>query len=182
IPMSSTTMSSARVMRAMTLLTEPSTAALPMAAVRDSRVNHATRMPASMTLWARASTKWVLPVPDGPERARFSARWTHSSVARAVQPDMRDDPPTTIDGLSDLHGRRSRGRPYPPNPRHAPHRRAPISASKQPPAHPSRPVSERRRPGTRRADQTQVHLPCGRRTLLCVGAGTLTYVALVLLV
>src|SRR5690625_4945713 len=111
--------------------------------------------------------------------AWFSARCTHSSVARAVQPDMRDDPPTTIDGLSDLHGRRSRGRPYPPNPRHAPHRRAPISASKQPPAHPSPQVSEPHPPGTRRGDQTQVHLTCGRRTLLSVGAGTLTYVALV---
>jgi hypothetical protein len=38
-------------------------------------------MPASMTLWARASTKWVLPVPEGPAMARFSARPTHSSVA-----------------------------------------------------------------------------------------------------
>jgi hypothetical protein len=41
-------------------------------------------MPASMTLWARASTKWVLPVPEGPAMARFSARPTHSSVASPV--------------------------------------------------------------------------------------------------
>jgi hypothetical protein len=43
--------------------------------VSDSRVNQATRMPASMAAWARASTKWLLPVPEGPARARFSARW-----------------------------------------------------------------------------------------------------------
>jgi hypothetical protein len=52
-----------------------------MVAVNDSRVNHATRIPASMTLWAIASTKWLLPVPDGPATARFSARPIHSRVA-----------------------------------------------------------------------------------------------------
>ena len=79
--MSSTTMSSARVILVMVLATDPSTLARPIAAVRVSRVNQDTRMLASMTLWARASTKWVLPVPEGPAMARFSARVTHSRVA-----------------------------------------------------------------------------------------------------
>ncbi|GAA1675308.1 hypothetical protein GCM10010977_21310 [Citricoccus zhacaiensis] len=39
----------ARVILARTLLVEPSTAARPIAVARDSRVNHETRMPASMT-------------------------------------------------------------------------------------------------------------------------------------
>ena len=33
-------------------------------AVRDSRVNQATRIPASMTACAIASTKWDFPVPE----------------------------------------------------------------------------------------------------------------------
>lgn len=49
----------------MVLATDPSTVARPIAAVSDSRVNQETLIPASMTLWASASTKWVLPVPDG---------------------------------------------------------------------------------------------------------------------
>lgn len=81
--MSSTTINSARVMRVMALVIDPSTAARPIAAVNDSRLNHDTRIPASMTACASASTKWVLPVPDGPLTARFSARCTHSNVASA---------------------------------------------------------------------------------------------------
>ena len=33
---------------------------------------------------------------------------------------VRNDPPTPMDVLSDLHGRRTRGRPHPPYPRHTP--------------------------------------------------------------
>ena len=62
--MSSITMSSARVIRAMVLATDPSTVARPIAAVRVSRVNQETRIPASMTLCASASTKCVFPVPE----------------------------------------------------------------------------------------------------------------------
>src|SRR5664279_2667873 len=65
----------------MVLATDPSTVARPMVAVSDSRVNHATRIPSSMALWAIASTKWLLPVPEGPATARFSARPIHSRVA-----------------------------------------------------------------------------------------------------
>jgi hypothetical protein len=36
-----------------------------------------------MALWARASTKCDLPVPDAPATARFSARPIHSSVDSA---------------------------------------------------------------------------------------------------
>ncbi len=42
---------------------------------------------------------------------------------------MSHDPPTHADRLGDLHRRRARRRPYPPNPRHEPERRGPISAS-----------------------------------------------------
>ena len=77
------TTSSARQMRATTLVTDASTLARPRASVSDSRLNHATRMPASITAWAMASVKWLLPVPLGPQMARFSARPTHSKVRRA---------------------------------------------------------------------------------------------------
>jgi hypothetical protein len=54
------------------------------ATLRDSRLNQLTRIPWSMTAWASASQKWLLPVPEGPQMARFSARPTHSSVRSAV--------------------------------------------------------------------------------------------------
>lgn len=74
MPLSSTTISSARVILLIVLAMDPSTLARPMAAVSVSRVDQETRMPASMTRWARASTKWVLPVPEGPVIVRFSRR------------------------------------------------------------------------------------------------------------
>lgn len=85
-------MSSLRQMRASTRLTEASTLARPMVAVSDSRVNHETRTPVSMTAWAKASTKWLLPVPLGPLRARFSGRPAHSGVrtARLGWPGMEE--------------------------------------------------------------------------------------------
>jgi hypothetical protein len=58
-------------------------AARPTAAVRDSRVNQLTRRPVSIAACASASTRCVLPVPDGPVTARLSARPIHSRVARA---------------------------------------------------------------------------------------------------
>ena len=57
----------------MVLATDPSTVARPIAAVSDSTVSQETRRPASMTLCARASTKWVLLVPDDLAMARFTA-------------------------------------------------------------------------------------------------------------
>ena len=77
------TMRSERQIRATTRDTEPSTRARPMVAVSVSRLNQATRWPDSMALAASASHQWVLPVPDGPASTRFSARPSHSSVARA---------------------------------------------------------------------------------------------------
>jgi hypothetical protein len=54
-----------------------------MTAVSDSRVNQATRIPASMALCASASANCDFPVPDRPAMQRFPARVTHSRVARA---------------------------------------------------------------------------------------------------
>ena len=58
--MSSTTMRSLRQIRATVRATDPSALAWPIAAVRDSRVNQATRRSFSIAAWARASTKWRL--------------------------------------------------------------------------------------------------------------------------
>jgi hypothetical protein len=52
--------------------------------VRDSRVNHETRIPASMAACPSASKKCDLPVPEGPHTARFSAREIHSRVRSAA--------------------------------------------------------------------------------------------------
>lgn len=71
MPMSSMTIRSAQVMRAMVRATDPSTAARPVVVVRDSRVNRKLAAPASM----------VLPVPEGPAMAMFSCRPIHSRVA-----------------------------------------------------------------------------------------------------
>src|SRR6266536_3649647 len=81
--MSSTTMRSLRQILATVRAVDPSALARPIVAVRVSRVNHAIRRLASIAFWARASTKWDLPVPDGPATARFSARPIHSSVDKA---------------------------------------------------------------------------------------------------
>src|SRR5437764_11884257 len=83
MPMSSTTMRSLRQIRATVRAVDPSALARPMVVVNVSRVNHATRRSCSMALWAKASTKWDLPVPDGPATARFSWRLIHSSVDSA---------------------------------------------------------------------------------------------------
>src|SRR6266508_2289159 len=66
MPMSSTTIRSQRQMRATVRATVASALARPMVAVRLSRVNQTTRRSASMAAWASASTKWLLPVPEGP--------------------------------------------------------------------------------------------------------------------
>src|SRR2546430_2453324 len=64
--MSSTTMRSHPQILLMVRAIVLSTLALPMVVVRDSRVNQDTRMSFSIAAWARASTKWLLPVPLGP--------------------------------------------------------------------------------------------------------------------
>lgn len=92
--MSSTTIRSARVILVMVRATEPSAPARPTAAVRDSRVNQATRRPESIAACASASTRWVLPVPEGPVTARFSARPILIDTAVEDGLDDRDtDPP-----------------------------------------------------------------------------------------
>ena len=50
---------------------------------RSSRVNQATCKPCSTACWPRASSRNVLPVPDGPQTTRFSLRCTHSRVRSA---------------------------------------------------------------------------------------------------
>jgi len=82
-PISSTTIRSARRMRATTRLTESSERWARTRAPRSSRRNHATRIPASTTCWPRASRKNVFPVPDGPQTTTFSFRPIHSKVRNA---------------------------------------------------------------------------------------------------
>jgi hypothetical protein len=53
-------------------------------ATRSARVlNHATCSPACTACWPRASSRNVLPVPEGPHTTRFSRRWIHSRVRSA---------------------------------------------------------------------------------------------------
>jgi hypothetical protein len=46
-------------------------------------VNQETVSPASMAVWPRASVKWLLPVPEGPQMQKFSRRPIHSRDLRA---------------------------------------------------------------------------------------------------
>ena len=61
--MSSTTMRSLRQILVTVRATDPSAFAFPIAVVRVSRVNQATRRSFSIAAWARASTRCDLPVP-----------------------------------------------------------------------------------------------------------------------
>ncbi len=61
--MSSTTMRSLRQILVTVRAMDPSALALPIAVVRVSRVNQATRRSFSIAAWARASTRCDLPVP-----------------------------------------------------------------------------------------------------------------------
>ena len=81
--MSSTTTRSARRMRAMALVTESSARWRRTRAPSCSRVNQATFLPGSTAAWPRASSRNVLPVPDGPQTTRFSCRVIHSRVRSA---------------------------------------------------------------------------------------------------
>ena len=72
--MSSTTMRSARQILATTLAVDASTFERAIVWVRVSGVNHYTLRPESIALCPSASTKWDLPVPDGPEIDRHSVR------------------------------------------------------------------------------------------------------------
>ncbi len=45
-------------------------------------VNQETVSPASTAVWPRASVKWLLPVPEGPQMQKFSRRPTHSRDLR----------------------------------------------------------------------------------------------------
>ncbi len=71
---------------------------------------------------------------------------------------MSNDPPTPAGGLGDLHRRRARGRPHPPNPRHEPERRTPISASETTRQHPTPQVSAPPTVAPRAGDQTQAEV------------------------
>lgn len=68
---------------------------------------------------------------------------------------VSNDPPTPADGLGDLHRRRARSRPYPPNPRHEPERKGSISASETPHQHPSPQLRALRPIAPQGSDQTQ---------------------------
>ena len=85
--MSSITMRSLRQMRATTRLIDASTLARPMVRVSDSRVNQATRRPASMTAWARASTKFAV----APNAAPASAPPDDDDLGRAGGPVRHRD-------------------------------------------------------------------------------------------
>lgn len=92
---------------------------------------------------------------------------------------MSNDPPPPTDGLGDLHRRRARGRPHPPNPRHEPERKTPISASETTHQHPTPQVSALHPIAPQTGDQTQVERHGGRtgtgvlvRVLQCILALT----------
>ena len=67
----------------MALVTESSALCRRTRAPTCSRVNQATFLPDSTTAWPRASSRKVLPVPDGPQTTRFSCRPIHSRVRSA---------------------------------------------------------------------------------------------------
>ena len=81
--MSSTMIRSTRVIRRIALVIESSARCRRTRAPRSSMLNQATVRPESMASWPRASQKWLLPVPDGPQTHRFSCRSTHSRVRSA---------------------------------------------------------------------------------------------------
>lgn len=51
---------------------------------RASSLNQATRIPASMACWPRASRVNALPVPEGPLTTKFSLRSIHSRGAQCL--------------------------------------------------------------------------------------------------
>ena len=67
----------------MALLTLSSARCRPTSTPSCSRVNQATFRPCSTACWPRASSRNVLPVPEGPQITRFSLRPIHSNVWRA---------------------------------------------------------------------------------------------------
>ena len=68
----------------MALVTESSARCRRISTPSCSRVNQATCLPASTAAWPRASSRNVLPVPDGPQTTRFSCRPIHSRVRSAA--------------------------------------------------------------------------------------------------
>ena len=81
--MSSITIRSARISRLIALLTESSARWRRINVASDSSVCQATVLPSSIAACPKASARWLLPVPDGPQMQRFSARAIHSSVRSA---------------------------------------------------------------------------------------------------
>ncbi len=79
----STTIRSARRMRAMALLTVSSARCRRSRTPRFSSVNQATWRPASTACCPRASRRNVFPVPEGPHTTRFSRLPIHSRVRSA---------------------------------------------------------------------------------------------------
>jgi len=75
------------------------------------------------------------------------------------RPEVSNDPAAPVDVLGDLHGRRARTRRNPSDPRHAPERRAPISASTRPPSSTSPHVSDLRPRNPQLSDRSQVAIP-----------------------
>ncbi len=105
----------------------------PRPGVRPARPWPATARPRGRT------RSW--PASASSRRARSSR--SPSSASVCADPTCATIRRRPVDGLGDLHGRRTRGRPDPPYPRHAPRLGHSISASKQPPAHTIPQVSAR---------------------------------------
>ena len=68
----------------MALVTESSARCRRISTPSCWRVNQATCFPVSTAAWPRASSRNVLPVPEGPQTTRFSCRPIHSSVRSAA--------------------------------------------------------------------------------------------------
>jgi hypothetical protein len=74
---------SARMSLPIALLTESSARWRRSSCASVSSVCHATVLPLSIARWPSASTKWLLPVPLGPQTHNTSARSIHSRVLSA---------------------------------------------------------------------------------------------------
>ncbi len=110
--------------------------------------------PISVVLGAAGSRpRSSSPCPGSSSSSRARSTSSPSSASVCAEPTWATIRRRPLDGLSDLHGRRSRGRPYSPNPRHEPTVERHLVPQVQ---HPRTQVSELRDRGSRRGDQTQV--------------------------
>jgi hypothetical protein len=73
---------SARSSESMMRATELSAIPRYSASTKSAAAKERTRRPAATAAWPRAMRAWLLPVPAGPTRQRFSAARIHSSDVR----------------------------------------------------------------------------------------------------